>query len=409
MTELRMIPVNMIDASSHNPRHIFDDGSLHALANSISRLGVLQPVLLVETLESGRYEIVAGERRWRASCIAKKAEIPALIIELDDPLLREVQIVENLEREQLDPIDEALAFKSLQEQFGYTDTTLAQRLKRSTQFIRNRLELLKLPSSIQKYVTEDKIAIGTALELARIEETEAQLRFAKEILEGRLTAADTASRVNRYKLEKRIRANQDSKKLNLKRKAQTLASQGTVITSDSYDPVRHHRIWDLLFVECASCTRKGTFLRSDGQVEDVCIVPDCYNSLLANHENENSRMRRMKHEERAQALEKVLESDTVEKIHLLYLLWTMLNFMGPTINAWRLEVNLPPYSDAPAAVSTEWDHISNWPYERILTNVMHLSISHIASLGNSYLPTGLKQSLIVEFGIKPYLLDESSI
>jgi ParB family chromosome partitioning protein len=247
MTELKMIPLDLIDASLHNPRRAFDDVSLQALAHSIARLGVLQPILITERSENGRYEIVAGERRWRASRLAQKTEIPALVVELDDPLLHEVQLIENLEREQLNPIEEALAFKSLQEYFTYTDVTLAQRLKRSTQFIRSRLDLLKLHPAIQQHVTEERITIGAALEIGRIEEAEAQLVLAEEVVQGKLTALETTARVNRYKYEKRLQATRLNKKLNLERREQALATQGTVVTPESYIPERHHRVWDLMF------------------------------------------------------------------------------------------------------------------------------------------------------------------
>src|SRR4051794_37589914 len=110
MAELKTIAIDLIDASPHNPRKMFDDTALDALAGSISDLGVLQPILVRESQTNGRYEIVAGERRWRASCLANQREIPALIVTLDEPVVQEVQIIENLERAQLNPIEEALAF-----------------------------------------------------------------------------------------------------------------------------------------------------------------------------------------------------------------------------------------------------------------------------------------------------------
>ncbi len=407
MAELKMIPIDLIDASLHNPRRAFDDDSLHVLANSISRLGVLQPILITERSKEGRYEIVAGERRWRASRIARKTEIPALVVELDDPLLREVQLIENLEREQLNPIEEALAFKSLQERFDYTDVTLAQRLKRSTQFIRSRLDLLKLHPDVQRYVAEERITIGAALEIGRIEEVEAQFVLAEEVVQGKLTALETTSRVNQYKYEKRLQATRLNKKLSLERRERALATQSMVVTPESYAPERHHRVWDLMFPECATCTQKGVFLRPDGQVEDICVKPECYSELLLHQQEVRERIQHSRRVERRRAFEKVLASEDVMSEHLQYLLWTMLNLMGPTVDPWRSEVQLPPYSDAPATASVEWDTISRWSYEQLLTNIIGLSVGHIASLSNSSLPKGLKRSLIAQFGIQPQLLDES--
>ncbi len=409
MTELRTISIDLIDASVHNPRQVFSDESLRALAESISRLGVLQPILVVHRPEANRFEIIAGERRWRASRIAQQKEIPALVIELDDSHLREAQIIENLEREQLNPIDEALAFKSLQTRFGYSDATLAQRLKRSTPFIRSRLDLLKLHPDVQQYVAEERIALGAALELVRVEEGEAQLQIAQEVELEKLTATDVAARVNRYKFEKRLQAQKLNKKLSLERKEQSLAARGVVVTPDSYIPSQHHRIWDLVFPECTSCLQKGTFLRVDGQVEDVCVQPDCFNSLLQRQQKARELTLRSNRAERRKAFERVLNTEYVMREHLQYLLWTMLNAMGPAIDKWRSEVHLSLYSDDPADTAKEWNEINAWPYEQLLTNMIRLSITYIADVSNSHLPEGLKQSLIMNFGIQPQLLDIGSV
>ena len=233
MAELLTIPIDLIDVSPHNPRRLFDNDALHSLANSISRLGVLQPILVTKSVDGDRYEIIAGERRWRASRIAKKKEIPALVIGYDDLLLREVQLVENLEREHLNPIEEALAFKSLQEHFNYTDVSLAQRLKRSVQFVRNRLELLKLPTTVQQYIVEEKISLGIASELTSIEEANVQLQLAEQAVGSKLTTNEVAQLVNRYKSEERLNVNQANRKLQFERKVRRLEEEGIVITSEN--------------------------------------------------------------------------------------------------------------------------------------------------------------------------------
>ncbi|HEU5378581.1 MAG TPA: ParB/RepB/Spo0J family partition protein [Ktedonobacteraceae bacterium] len=408
MAELLTIPIDLIDVSPHNPRRLFDNDALETLAHSISRLGVLQPILVTKGSGGNRYEIIAGERRWRASQIAKKKEIPALVVEYNDPLLREVQLIENLEREHLNPIDEALAFKSLQERYNYTDVSLAQRLKRGIQFVRGRLELLKLHPTIQQSVIETKISLGVALILSRVEETEMQVQLAEQAEQNKLTANEITQLISRHKFEKRLQTIKANRKQQFERKLQKLAEKGVVVTSESYRSGQHHRIWDLVFTECATCTVKGLFLRDDGQVEDICIEPNCYNELLQSRQERLLEQQRTKRLERLQAFTRVFDSEEVTKAHLQYQLWSMIHAMGPGANNWRNDLKLPPYSDTPEAAAAEWDQMSSWSYEYLLTNIVHLSISYIATLSNSHIPQGLRKNLISNFGIAPELLDEGS-
>jgi len=406
VAELRTIPVDQIDYSPHNPRRVFDDESLHALADSITRLGVLQPILVRWMTERERYEIVAGERRWRASCLAERPNIPALVIELDDPTRREIQLVENLEREQLNPIDEAQAFEVLQQHFNYTDTGLAQRLKRSSQFVRGRLDLLKLDPRVQQLVAQGRITIGSALELVRLDDGDVQLGVAQQVVQDNLTALATAARVNHHKFEQRLLATQASRRLSLERKTEALAERGIVITTHTFDPERHHRVWDLVFNRCDDCQLKGTFLRDDGQVEAICVEPACYNDLLTTHRAFRQQAERLQGAERRRELERVLDVDDVTTPHLCYLLWTLLNAIGPEADTWRAEFDLPDYVDASAATSAEWDTISSWSDEQLLTSIMRLCIGHIATLSNNRLPEGLKHSLIEQFGVNPHVLSQ---
>lgn len=336
-------------------------------------------------------------------------DIPAIVVDLDSPTVHEVQIVENLEREHLNPIDQAHAFQRLQREYNYSDTALAQRLRRSPRFIRNRIDLLKLDPRVQQLVAQGRIAIASALELLRLDDSDTQFEVARQVEHDNLTAPATAARVNRYKFEQRLLASKASRRLSLERKTQTLAEQGVVITPGSFDPEKHHRTWDLIFSECRACRIRGMFLRDDGQVEDVCVEPECYGALLAQRQEFNARQGRLRHSERRKALERVLDSDDVTTPHLQYLLWALLDLMGPEADPWRSECGLPVYSDAPTMPSAEWALISIWSDEQVLTHIMRLCVGHIAVLSNSRLPTGLIQSLTEHFGVSPTVLENSPI
>jgi ParB/RepB/Spo0J family partition protein len=408
VAELKLLPVELIDISPHNPRGVFDDESLHSLADSIARLGVLQPILVKSIPEQGRYEIVAGERRWRASCLAQRSEIPALVIDVDVVELHEVQLVENLQREQLNPIEEALALAALQA-FGSSDAALAQRLKRSLPFVRSRLNLLKLDPRVQQMVGEYKITIAAALELNRLDDPDAQFQIAQQITQENLTVSATATRVNRHNFEQRLAATRESRRLSLEHKLHALAEHNVVVTAATYDAAQHHRVWDLIFDACEGCQAKGVFLRADGQVEEVCVMPNCYNSLLTQQRAHIERVSQVRLVERQRALENVLDSEDVTSAHLQYILWTMLNLMGPAADDWRGEHSLLAHAETRGAGSADWNAVSSWPDEQVLTNILRLCVSHFVALSNDVLPSGLKQSLIQNFGVNPQVLGEEPV
>jgi hypothetical protein len=330
-----------------------------------------------------------------------------LVIDVDDVELHEVQLVENLQREQLNPIEEAAAFAALQA-FGYSDAALAQRLKRSLPFVRSRLNLLKLDPRVQQMVGEYKITIAAALELNRLDDPDTQFQIAQQIAQETLTASATAACVNRYNLEQRLAASRESRRLSLEHKLHALAKHNVVVTAATYDPEQHHRAWDLIFDACEGCLVKGVFLRADGQVEEICIRPKCYNSLLTQQRGRIERVSQVRLVERQRALENVLDSEDVTSAHLQYILWTMLNLMGPAADGWRGEHNMLTHAETHGAGLADWNLVSSWPDEQVLTNIVRLCVSHFVGLSNDVLPSGLKQSLIQNFGVNPQLLGEEA-
>lgn len=175
------IPVNAIDPNPRQPRTIFDEAALEELAISIREVGLLQPIV-VRPSGRDRYELIMGERRWRASQIAGLTEIPAIVRNTqDDELLRDA-LIENLQREQLNPLEEAAAYQQLLDDFGATHEQLAQRIGRSRPHITNTLRLLHLPPEVQKRVAAGLISAGHARALLSLDDPAAQEHLAKRIV-----------------------------------------------------------------------------------------------------------------------------------------------------------------------------------------------------------------------------------
>jgi ParB family transcriptional regulator, chromosome partitioning protein len=179
---LRDVPLSQIRPNQHQPRRRFDEEAMSSLAGSIRELGVLQPVLLRETGEE-EYELIAGERRWRAARRAGLQSVPALVQSTSDVSSLEQALVENLHREDLNPLEEAAAYLQLIEDFGLTHEVLAQRVGRSRAAVTNSLRLFQLPPAVQRLLSDGMINAGQARALLGTPDREAQERLANEIVE----------------------------------------------------------------------------------------------------------------------------------------------------------------------------------------------------------------------------------
>lgn len=181
---LRNIPVGAVEANPRQPRSNFDEEALSELAESIRAVGLLQPIIVRE-LARGRYQLVMGERRWRASLAAGLTEVPAIVRSTpDDALLRDA-LLENLHREQLNPLEEAAAYSQLLEDFGVTHDELARRLGRSRSRVTNTIRLLNLPPPVQRRVAAGVLSAGHARALLALDDGQAQERLAaRAVAEG---------------------------------------------------------------------------------------------------------------------------------------------------------------------------------------------------------------------------------
>lgn len=179
--EISSLPIAKIEPRVEQPRDYFDEEALQALSESIARYGVLQPIT-VRLLDSGYYQIIAGERRWRASRLAGLTEVPVRIIEADDRTTAELALVENLQREDLNPIEEAKGYKTLIEDYGLTQEEAAKSVGKSRPAVANSLRLLNLSEEVLALVEKGEISAGHARALVSVQDPAVQLAAAKEII-----------------------------------------------------------------------------------------------------------------------------------------------------------------------------------------------------------------------------------
>ena len=184
------IDIDLIEPNHLQPRTRFDEAQLEELANSIKLNGVVQPIL-TRRLSGARYQIVAGERRWRAAQRAGIERIPAIVREIPDEKMLELALIENIQRQELNAIEEAYAYKRLIEMLGLTQEAVAQRVGRDRTFITNYLRLLRLPEDIQQMVEESIISMGHARALLGIDNVELQRKIAHNIVERGLSVRET--------------------------------------------------------------------------------------------------------------------------------------------------------------------------------------------------------------------------
>jgi ParB family transcriptional regulator, chromosome partitioning protein len=183
---VRIVAIDRIEPNPEQPRLVIDEVSLNELASSIREHGVLQPIL-VRPLDALRYQLIAGERRWRASTIAGLKTIPALIEEIDDDTALEISIIENLQREDLSPLDEAVMYDRMVREHGYSIRKLADKLGKDKGYLENRLRLADAPAEIRELVSLRKDTLSHAYELMKVEDPRKRRRLAEQVARGELT------------------------------------------------------------------------------------------------------------------------------------------------------------------------------------------------------------------------------
>ena len=200
-SELLTLPITKVEPRKEQPREYFDEAALQELAQSIEQFGLIQPIV-VRKLDSGYYQIIAGERRWRASRMAGLTEVPVRIIEADDVRTAQLALVENLQREDLNPIEEAKGYKALIEIYGLTQEEAAKSVGKSRPAITNSMRLLSLSDEVLELVEKGKLSAGHARALIPIESPKKQLEAAKEVMDKALSVRKTEALAGRILKEK---------------------------------------------------------------------------------------------------------------------------------------------------------------------------------------------------------------
>lgn len=200
------LPLDMIRPGAYQPRQRIDEAALEELAESIRSQGIVQPIVVRSREESGDYELIAGERRWRAAQIAGLDAIPAMVRELSGDEALEIALIENIQREELSPVEEARAFDRLTREFGLTHEALAEQVGRKRATISNTLRLLRLPREVQEALDEGTLRMGHARALLALEGDPRLGEVAGEVVQKGLSVRATEERVRRASREEHERA-----------------------------------------------------------------------------------------------------------------------------------------------------------------------------------------------------------
>ena len=188
--EIKVVPISRVEPREAQPRTNFDEESLQELAESIAEYGLIQPIT-ARKLDNGYYQIIAGERRWRAARIAGLREVPLRVIEADDRLATELALVENLQREDLNPVEEALGYRTLLEVYGLTQEETAKRVGKSRPAVANALRLLTLAPEVQQFLEQGLLSAGHARALVGIKPEEAQIDAARTVIANGMSVRRT--------------------------------------------------------------------------------------------------------------------------------------------------------------------------------------------------------------------------
>jgi ParB family chromosome partitioning protein len=194
---LREIDIDRILPNSHQPRKNFDEASLDELADSIREHGVVQPIV-VRPLDDGFFQLIAGERRWRAAQRAGLSRVPAVVRDAAENAVLELALIENLQREDLNPMEEAQAYERLIVEFGLTQEEVARRVGKNRATIANMLRLLRLPPEVQQWLRENRLTTGHAKALLSLSDLGAILDTAKRIIQGNFSVRQAEMLVSRY-------------------------------------------------------------------------------------------------------------------------------------------------------------------------------------------------------------------
>ncbi len=196
-----LMDIKKVEPNREQPRKKFDEDALLELSESIKQFGILQPLICQE--KEDYYQIIAGERRWRAAKLAGLKEVPVIVKKLSDQEIMEISLIENIQRENLNPIEEALAYKKLLEEFELKQDEVAERVSKSRTAVTNSMRLLKLSDKVQEMVIDEMLTTGHARALLGISDPEKQYNVAQQIFDQKLSVRDTEKLVKSLQKEKK--------------------------------------------------------------------------------------------------------------------------------------------------------------------------------------------------------------
>lgn len=203
----QMVKITKVEPNREQPRRNFEEDSLLELADSIKQIGILQPLIVQK--KNDYYEIIAGERRWRAAKIAGLKEVPVIVKEFTEQEVVEIALIENIQRENLNPIEEAMAFKKLLTEFHLKQDEVAERVSKSRTAVTNSMRLLKLNEKVQQMIVDDMITTGHARALLAIEDQEQQYILANRIFDEKLSVRETEKLIKSLKNPKKEKIKQE--------------------------------------------------------------------------------------------------------------------------------------------------------------------------------------------------------
>lgn len=210
--EIVNISIDELRPNPYQPRKVFDEEALKDLADSIKEHGIIQPIIVKKSIKG--YEIIAGERRFRASKLAGLEKIPAIIRDFTDEQMMEIALLENLQRENLNAIEEAIAYNKMIERLGITQDELAKKVGKSRSHVTNIIGLLRLPDVVQKMLIDSKITMGHARALSKLEKDEEIIELANKIVDENLPVRQTEEDLSSRNLEKKVKMTRTSSKSN---------------------------------------------------------------------------------------------------------------------------------------------------------------------------------------------------
>lgn len=210
-----MVPISKVEPDREQPRKFFNEDALQELADSIKQYGVFQPLLVQK--EKDYYKIIAGERRWRAAKIAGLKEIPVIVKELSDQEIAEIQLIENIQREDLNPIEIAEGYRQLIDKYGFTQDELAEKISKSRTAITNTLRLLKLDERVRQMIVDELISTGHARAILSIEDSDKQYEFTQKIFDEKMSVRDVEKAIKNMQKDPKVK--KDNQKIDKKTEA----------------------------------------------------------------------------------------------------------------------------------------------------------------------------------------------